>query len=124
MPWSARDVSVPARALARALEDGLVVLLDRGLVLRREGGVVLSCDALHHMPEPDEYFDEASAEKLKSFFHPANIGPGWLRAAKPERSDFDRLLELPFKHLLTGHGIPLLNEAPAAVRATVERVFG
>ena len=47
--------------------------------------------------------------------HGVNIGPGFRNTGKPQASDFDRLQALPFRHLLSDHGEPLLNEAHAAV---------
>lgn len=95
------------------------------LLLERHGGVLLSFDSLHNMVEPDAYFDAPSAERFGAagFFGKANIGVGWLRTAKPPRAGFDHILALEFKHLLSAHGTPLLDEAKPAVRATVERVF-
>ncbi len=96
------------------------------LVLERSDGVVLSCDSLQNMLGPDEYFDDSTAQQMKAggFFGRANIGPGWLRAAKPQRSDFDRLLERSFKHLVSAHGGPLLDEAHQAIRERVDAVYG
>ena len=65
---------------------------------------------------------------LMGFMKPANIGPPWKRLmTKPGgslRPDFERLLELPFENLVGAHGQPLLGGANAALRRTVERVFG
>ena len=92
------------------------------LLLERDGGVVISCDSLQNWTGPDEWFDEATATLMESqgFFLPANIGPGWLAAGKPQRSDFDRLRALSFRHLISAHGAPLLNDAAAAVRGTID----
>ena len=96
------------------------------LVLEREGGIVVSCDSLHNWSGPDQYFDETSAVMMKNggFFHPANIGPGWLRGSKPQASDFSRLRELSYRHLLSAHGEPLHDRAREAVNETIDRVFG
>jgi hypothetical protein len=95
------------------------------LCLERQGGILVSCDSLQNWDGPDVYFDEASAVMLEKqgFFQPANIGPGWRNAAKPERSDFTRLIELKFRHLLSAHGKPLLNDAHQAVSATIQKVY-
>ncbi len=95
------------------------------LHLERDGGILLSCDSLHNWTGPDEFFDEPSAKMMQGggFFHSANVGPGWLRAAKPQTSDFDRLKALEYRHLLSAHGEPLLDQASLAVEATLQRLF-
>lgn len=96
------------------------------LLLERHGGVLLSCDSLQNMHGPDAHFDEASAAMMSGagFFRPGNIGPGWIRAASPEASDFERLKALRFRHLLSAHGVPLLHEAHAVLSATVLEQYG
>jgi hypothetical protein len=89
------------------------------------GGVLISCDALQNWAEVDRFFDAESAERMRAFgfIEPANIGPGWRQAAQPRVEDFERLLTLPFRHLLPAHGTPLLDDAPKRIAATVRRVF-
>ena len=57
------------------------------------------------------------------FFTPANIGPVWLQAAEPAAEDFNRLKTLNFRHVLCGHGQPLLNSAKEDFNATFSRLF-
>jgi hypothetical protein len=40
------------------------------------------------------------------------------------RKDFERLAELPFEHVMGGHGEPAKGGANALLRATITRVFG
>lgn len=96
------------------------------LRLDRAGGILVSCDSLQNWREPDRFFSDESAELMRGygFIKPANIGPGWMRAAKPQRADFDRLLQLSFKHLLSAHGTPLRDDAHAEIAASVEATFG
>jgi hypothetical protein len=95
------------------------------LLLPQNGGVLISCDALQNWADVDPFFDAASAEKMRAFgfIEPANIGPGWRQAASPARADFDRLLRLPFDHLLPAHGTPIVGGARARFASTVERLF-
>jgi hypothetical protein len=95
------------------------------LLLERHGGVLLSCDSLQNWSGPDEHFDERSAAMMKSrgFFRTANVGPGWLNAAAPQASDFVRLKELNFRHLISAHGAPLLDNAHEALSETFEELF-
>ncbi len=96
------------------------------LRLDRSGGVLVSCDSLQNWAGPDDWFDEPSTAMMQEmgFFRPANVGPGWRNSAKPEASDFARLMEMEFSHLLSAHGDPLLNTAKAAVGATLKDLYG
>lgn len=95
------------------------------LHLQREGGILIACDALQNWLAPDEYFCDASRQRMESmnFFTPANVGPVWLQAAEPEAADFSRLNELAFQHVLCGHGTPLLQSAKEDFSATFRRLF-
>jgi len=94
--------------------------------LDAQGGVLVSCDSLQNWSGPDEYFDEASAAMMAAngFFRTANVGPGWRSASKPEASDFERLIEMEFRHLLSAHGDPLIDSAHEDVVATLKELFG
>ena len=95
------------------------------LHLDRHGGVLISCDSLQNWAETDQYFDEVSAAFMakSGFIRPANVGPGWRRAAEPEASDFERIKKMKFKHLLSAHGAPLLDEAHEALSETFAELF-
>lgn len=96
-----------------------------GLVfLDREGGILISCDALHNWVEVDEFFNEKGAAKMKEwgFLKPANVGPGWINNSNPQPEEFQRLLELDFKHALCGHGASLLETAHSAYRKTFQEL--
>ena len=59
----------------------------------------------------------------------ALIGPLWRKALERRegptlRGDFDRILSLPFKHLLSAHGNPLRDRAHAAAQSVVASTFG
>lgn len=95
-----------------------------GLVLlERHGSVLVSCDSLQNMTAPDEYFDEATARVMRppELEPGVGIGPGFRNAGKPQPSDYRSLLELPFEHLLSAHGPPVLGDAHAQVAACVAR---
>lgn len=95
------------------------------LHLDRDGGILIACDALQNWLKPDEHFCEASRQRMENmgFFTPANIGPVWLQAAEPTMDDFERLGALEFRHVLCGHGQPLLDSAKEDFSATFSRVF-
>jgi hypothetical protein len=91
----------------------------------REGGILVSCDSLQNWLGPDEYFSEDSAAKMGAFgfFAPCNVGPGWRRQANPKVEDFTRLLALPFRHLLSAHGVPLRDKAHEELSETMTRLY-
>ena len=95
--------------------------LEAVLRVEREGGILIACDSIQNMQQPDAYFDEVTATMMASmgFLGPANLGPGWVAKGEPQRADFDALDALPFRHLLSAHGEPLLDHAKDALRASV-----
>lgn len=99
---------------------------EAALLLRREGGVLVTCDAIQNWTAVDPYFSaETGAQFLAGgLIRSPNIPATWLGACEPAAADFDRLLALDFRHLVTAHGPPLLDVAHAAVRERVAEVFG
>ncbi|EAR61793.1 hypothetical protein [Neptuniibacter caesariensis] len=96
------------------------------LRLDRDGGIMIACDALQNWVEPDEFFDAATIEKMREigFFTPAGVGPAWIQGNEPQPGDFERLSKMSFKHVLCGHGEPLLETAQADFKNTFQRLFG
>lgn len=95
------------------------------ICLHRHGGILMTADSFLNMVEPDEFTDDQSTALLREagFFGPAVIGPGWRSREKPAKSDYDRLLELPFRHLIPGHGVPILHSAKETLKQAVEAQF-
>ncbi|MEM7268821.1 MAG: hypothetical protein AAF401_06175 [Pseudomonadota bacterium] len=96
------------------------------LHLDRHGGILIGCDSLQNWAAPDEWFDEPTAAGMKQmgFFRPANVGPGWRSFANPKPENLAKLRDFSFRHLLSAHGAPLLNDAEAALDATLKEEFG
>jgi len=96
------------------------------LLIKRAGGILISCDSLQNWVEPDEYFSEVAANAMKKFgfFRAANIGPEWRRVCQPKASDFSRVLALGFEHLLPSHGTPILDTAKEEFTDTFSEFFG
>jgi len=96
------------------------------LLIEREGGIVVSCDSLQNWAEADRFFDGETAKIMTEigFIKAANVGPGWARFAEPKASDFERVLALPFKHLLSAHGSPLVGDAKERFAATFRELYG
>ncbi|MDX1811521.1 MAG: hypothetical protein R3240_06210 [Gammaproteobacteria bacterium] len=93
--------------------------------LDREGGIMISCDALQNWEEPDPYTDEETVAKMKEFgfYSKANPGLAWVQASEPQPDDFVELKKVPFKHALCGHGTPLRDTAMEDYHATWARMF-
>ncbi len=93
--------------------------------LKEQEGVLITCDSIKNWIEADEYFNADTAEsfKEKGVFGRASINDTWLQATATKKQDFDRILELEFRHLLSAHGTPLLNDAKSLLHETVGRAF-
>jgi len=96
------------------------------LVLDREGGIAIACDALQNWVAQDDFTDDETAAKMSGmgFFTPANCGPAWLHVNEPGPEDFQRLKAHSFRHALCGHGRPLTDSAGEDFAATFQRIFG
>ena len=68
--------------------------------------------------DPAEAALSAVEEALKLDF-----GGPETAAAEPAAEDFNRLKTLNFRHVLCGHGQPLLNSAKEDFNATFSRLF-
>lgn len=95
------------------------------LLIDRDDGILVACDSLQNWCAPDRFFSPETAERMTAlgFIRPANVGPGWREACDPRPEDFRRLLELPFRHLLSAHGEPLRDRARELLAATFRELF-
>lgn len=96
------------------------------LRIDRAGGILVACDSLQNWADTDPYFDDESAAAMRQigFITPANVGPGWRQFSEPQPSDFARLKNLSFRHLLSAHGAPLRDDAHPQLSSTFGRLFG
>lgn len=96
------------------------------LRIDREGGIVVSADALQNWIGPDAFFSDESRKTMSEmgFFQRANMGPVWMQVNAPKAADFVRLAEWPFRHALCGHGSPLRDVARDAYRERFTNTFG
>jgi hypothetical protein len=99
---------------------------EAALLLPGHGGTLVTCDAIQNWAVVDRFFSPETAAifAAQGFIRPANIPSTWLAACAPARADFDALLALDFRNLVSAHGEPLLDDAHARVEATVREVFG
>lgn len=81
--------------------------------IAREGGILLSCDSIKNWTKVDEYFSEKTGKEFleHGLIKSASIDKIWLGAMKPKNSDFERLKNLTFRHLLSAHGQPMIDTA-------------
>ncbi len=100
--------------------------MPEGLILiPKEGGVLISADSLQNWTHVDPYFSEFGGIQMQrgGFIKPANIGPEWFRICEPQESDFNRIEELEFQHVLPSHGVPLMNTAKSEFKSTFKTFF-
>jgi hypothetical protein len=95
------------------------------LLLPAEGGILVSGDSLQNWATTDDHFNWLAKRMMKwmGFIKPHNVGPAWVKQAKPVKADWPRVLELPFEHLLPAHGAPVIGGAKAAYRPAIERAM-
>lgn len=96
------------------------------LRIDREGGILIACDSLQNWLAPDAFFSDESRKMMSDmgFFQAANVGPVWMQVNDPKAPDFQRLNQLAFKHVLCGHGVPLLDHGQQAFAERFKQVFG
>lgn len=101
---------------------------ESALLLRRPGGVLLTCDSIQHYG--DYRHNNWLARLVMPFIgfpRTTLVGPIWLKMMTPEggslESEFRRLLTLDFDTLLSAHGSLLRGGAHSAVAAAVARAF-
>lgn len=95
------------------------------VLLEREGGIVLPCDSYQNWTTFDGCSLVGKLVMRVMGFGPTLIGGPWTKAMGPEvRADFERLLELPFQHLVPAHGTPLKHSAKEGLRAAIAHRFG
>lgn len=92
------------------------------LLLEREGGIVVAGDSLQNWRTVDPYFSFAGKLMMKTmgFIRPHNLGPGWVKGAKPSAAEIKGILNLPFEHVLPAHGEPVKGDAKGKYRAVID----
>ena len=93
------------------------------LRLDREGGILVCGDSLQNWIST-EYFNLPASlmMRLMGFIKPHNIGPGWLKAAKPDIAEVKAILDLEFEHLLPVHGTPVKGDAKNKYRPVIQKL--
>lgn len=94
------------------------------LHINREGGILITCDSIKNWIKADSFFSKKTAKDFmdQGLIAAANIDPIWLAAMKPQKSDFLKLKELSFKHLISAHGEPIIDNAFEQVMPKINKL--
>jgi hypothetical protein len=101
---------------------------ESALLIRRDPGILLTCDAIQHY---GDYSHNSLVARLLmpliGFPRTTVVGPKWIKMMTPEggslKSDFERLLTLDFDRLLSAHGTLLASGAKDSVARAVSKAF-
>jgi len=101
---------------------------ESALLIRRNPGILLTCDAIQHY---GDYRHNTLLARLVmpliGFPKTTVVGPIWLKIMTPEggslKSNFERLLTLDFDRLLSAHGSLLTSGAKQSVAMAVRKAF-
>jgi hypothetical protein len=101
---------------------------ESAILLKREGGILLACDAIQHYG--DYRHNNLPARLVMPFIgfpQTTIIGPFWMKLMTPEgaslKDEFERLLQWDFDSLLSAHGSYLAGGAHAAVESALARAY-
>lgn len=94
------------------------------LYINNNEGIIISCDSIKNWLEVDQFFSEETAQMALSQgeIAKARISPIWLKATGVQGKDFEHLLKLKFKHLISAHGDVLRDTAYEDVYDSVRRI--
>jgi hypothetical protein len=101
---------------------------ESALLIRRDPGILLTCDAIQHY---GDYRHNTLLARLVmpfiGFPKTTIVGPIWLKIMTPAggslKSEFERLLTLDFDRLLSAHGSLLTSGAKGSVAMAVRKAF-
>ncbi len=81
-------------------------------------------DSLQHWHRTAPHFSLMAKVMMRvmGFIKPFNVGPGWLKGAKPDVAEVISLLELEFDHVLPVHGDKVIGNAKEKFRPAIERL--
>ncbi|MBI2896410.1 MAG: hypothetical protein HYY06_22825 [Deltaproteobacteria bacterium] len=97
---------------------------EAAILLEREGGILVTCDSYQNWTTFDGCSLLGRLMMRVMGFGPTLIGGPWTKyMGQDVKADFDRLLELPFRHLLPAHGTPLGDRAKEGLRTAIANRF-
>jgi glyoxylase-like metal-dependent hydrolase (beta-lactamase superfamily II) len=105
----------------RTLDLGGISPGETGLLLERDGGILIVGDALFNFEGPDLRNPLSLLVPLLMPYGPPQPRPAWLSDdMRLSRRQLDTLSTHSFAHLLPSHGEPLIGDALAKVTAALE----
>ncbi|MFT7579162.1 MAG: hypothetical protein ACI9MR_000824 [Myxococcota bacterium] len=95
------------------------------ILLEREGGILVTGDSLQNWNRTDRFFSLPARlmMKMMGFIKPHNLGPGWVKTAKPAGAEIRSVLEMPFEHILPAHGEEVIGDAKSKFQPAIDRAF-
>lgn len=95
------------------------------LILKRRGGILISCDSIKNWQTQDAFFDDTTFAMMKTSgsIGTAVVDKTWLSAMNPSKSELSALADENFSILISAHGMPLTNEARTAVRKSIQNTL-
>lgn len=87
-------------------------------------GIIITCDSIKNWVTVDRFFSEETAKMAMSAgeISKARISPIWLNTTGVHKADFNQLLQLNFKHLISAHGDVLRDTAYYDVKNSVAQI--
>jgi hypothetical protein len=120
--WQPADTGSPlASATVFRFEKGKQA--ETAVLLPVDGGVLITGDSFQNWTDLSTCSWLARRVMPLMGFGPATIGGPWLKKMGDVRADFDRMLELPFKHVIPGHGTVLRTVAKDSLRDAIAAKF-
>jgi len=94
---------------------------EAAILIDEHDGVLVTADSLQNTPKPDKFVNFPMKLMMKrfGFWKAYNVGPGWVRFAKPRAGDIRSVMEFKFEHLLPGHGEAVIGSAKIKYRPIV-----
>lgn len=117
---------------ARIMEFGNSRVPEAALQVPLSGGLLLTCDALQYWRDWDRCsWGGKWLLRFSGVHRGMQVSPGWLQRATPPgqnsrrwlAADFERLLQLPFLHMLGAHGDFCADRARELVERAVTSAF-
>lgn len=97
---------------------------EAALVVEREGGILITCDSYQNWDDLEGCSLLGKIVLRAMGFQALHIGVPWFKAMGPGvKPDFDRLLDVPFLHLIPGHGTPIRGSAKDGLRIAMSKRF-
>lgn len=86
---------------------------EAAMLIEEHDGVLVTAGSLQNTPKPDKYVNFPMKIIMRKFglWTPYNVGPGWIKLAKPRAGDIRSILEYKFDHVLPGHGEAVISNA-------------